>query len=185
MPLWKRKEIQELPWQGRITPGEEQFDQLFFLRDKPGHRFCILQNMKNFLLAIFLMGYLTGYSQTETGVAIIKDPRLDLLIKKQVELNRQVYLMNNRTGAGYRVLVVSTNDRAKAFEVKSRLMSTFPEHKTYLFYQSPYFKIQIGNFRERNEAADLRQQILKLYPTGVIIVPATVEFKPEAEELGN
>ncbi|WP_336516967.1 SPOR domain-containing protein [Pollutibacter soli] len=141
--------------------------------------------MRKLLPAIFTFAFISGYSQTNDGVAIIKDPRLDLLIKKQVELNRQVYLQNNRTGAGFRVLVVNTNDRAKAFEVKSKLMSRFPEHKTYLIYQSPYFKVQIGNFRDREEASSLRQKILSLYPTGVIVVPSTVELKPDLEDLAN
>jgi hypothetical protein len=116
------------------------------------------------------------------GVTIHKDPRLDLLISKQVELNKEVYKENNRTGAGYRVLVINTNNRNKAMEVKSKIMSEFPEHKTYLIYQSPYFKIQVGNFRERKEAEALRKKIISLYPTGVIVVPATVEFKAEKEE---
>lgn len=105
-----------------------------------------------------------------------------MLISKQVELNKVAYKENNRTGNGFRVLVINTNDRNRAIEVKSRLMSEFPEHKTYLVYQSPYFKIQVGNFRERKEAESLRKKIIRYYPTGVIVVPATVEYKAEKEE---
>lgn len=142
--------------------------------------------MRKLLSAIFTFALASGYSQSSDGVAIIKDPRLDLLVKKQVELNRQVYLQNNRTGAGYRVLVINTNNRAKAFEVKSKLMTLFPDYQTYLIYQSPYFKVQIGNFREREAASDLRNKILKYYPTGVIVVPSKVEYRQEdLEDLGN
>ena len=116
------------------------------------------------------------------GVTIHKDPRLDLLISKQVELNKVVYKENNRTGNGFRVLVINTNDRTRAMEVKSKMMSEFPDHKTYLVYQSPYFKIQVGNFRERKEAEALRKKIIQFYPTGVIVVPATVEYKAEKED---
>lgn len=121
-------------------------------------------------------------AQDTSSVRIYKDPRLDLLVAKQVELNKKAYIENNRTGAGYRVLVINTNDRKKALDVKSRLMTDYPEHKTYLIYQSPYFKIQVGNFRDRKEAEALRKQILRIYPTGVIVVPATVELKPERDE---
>lgn len=119
------------------------------------------------------------------GVTIHKDPRLDLLISKQIELNKIAYKENNRSGAGFRVLVINTNNRTKAMEVKSKMMTEFPEHKTYLVYQSPYFKIQVGNFRDRKEAETLRKKIIRLYPTGVIVVPATVEFKPEKEDSVN
>jgi hypothetical protein len=135
--------------------------------------------MRNFILLFLVISANDLFAQ---GVTIHKDPRLDLLISKQVELNKVVYKENNRTGNGFRVLVINTNDRNRAMEVKSKLMSEFPEHKTYLVYQSPYFKIQVGNFRERKEAEALRKKIIHYYPTGVIVVPATVEFKAEKEE---
>lgn len=135
-----------------------------------------------FFSSLLLLGSLGAWAQAGSGAVIHKDPRLDLLIQKQVELNKEVYKENNRTGPGFRVLVINTNDRKRAMDVKSRLMSDFPEHKTYLVYQSPYFKVQIGNFRDRKEATNLQKLILRIYPTGVIVVPATVEYKPEKEE---
>lgn len=137
--------------------------------------------MRHLLLVILLLSAGFGL-RAQSAATIHKDPRLDLLIQKQVELNKEAFKENNKSGPGYRVLVVSTNDRKKALDVKSRLMTDFPEHKTYLIYQSPYFKIQVGNFRDRKEAENLRKQILRIYPTGVIIVPSTVEYKPEKEE---
>lgn len=124
---------------------------------------------------IILLFPIAAFSQVE----IVKDHRLDLLIAKQEELNKKVYLDNNRTASGYRILVVNTNDRQKAMDVKSTLMRDFPDHKTYLIYQSPHFKVQIGNFRKREEAEQLRKQVNKLYPTGVIVIPSTIEVKPE------
>ncbi|MGL6266467.1 MAG: SPOR domain-containing protein [Chitinophagaceae bacterium] len=131
---------------------------------------------------IFLLLLISANELFAQGVTIYKDPRLDMLISKQVELNKVVYKENNRTGNGFRVLVINTNDRNKAMEVKSRMMTEFPDHKTYLVYQSPYFKIQVGNFRERKEADVLLKKIIRYYPTGVIVVPATVEYKAEKEE---
>lgn len=116
----------------------------------------------------------------------MKDHRLDLLILKQEELNKKAYIENNRTAAGFRILVANTRDRNKAMGVKSKLMRDFPDHKTYLIYQSPYFKIQIGNFKSRPDAESLRKQITRLFPTGVIIIPSTIEVKPEEDlQLAN
>jgi hypothetical protein len=114
-------------------------------------------------------------------VEVVKDHRLDLLLKKQEELNRKVYMDNNRTGPGYRILVVSTNDRQKAIDVKTKLMREFPSEKTYLIYQSPVFKIQIGNYKSRQDADALYKKIQRIYPTGVIVIPSTIEMKPEEE----
>lgn len=131
--------------------------------------------MLRILTILIFLSPLAAFSQVE----IVKDHRLDMLIAKQVELNKKVYLENNRTASGYRILVVNTNDRQKAMDVKSTLMRDFPDHKTYLIYQSPHFKVQIGNFRKREEAEQLRKQVNKLYPTGVIVIPSTIEVKPE------
>ena len=122
------------------------------------------------------------WADSSRGYVIHKDLRLDLLLKKQSELNKQVYLENKKTGPGFRVLVINTNDRNKAIQVKTKLMQEFPEEKSYLIYQSPYFKIQIGNFKTSKDAKSLRDQILRLYPDNVIVVPATVENKPEKED---
>jgi hypothetical protein len=131
--------------------------------------------MLRLLTIIIFLSPLSAFSQVE----IVKDHRLDMLIAKQEELNKKVYLENNRTASGYRILVVNTNNRQKAMDVKSTLMRDFPDHKTYLIYQSPHFKVQIGNFRKREEAEQLRKQVNKLYPTGVIVIPSTIEVKPE------
>lgn len=132
--------------------------------------------MKNIIVLLLLMPL-----AADAQVDIVKDRRLDLLMQKQEELNRKAYLDNNRTGAGFRILVVSTNDRNQAFSVKTTLMREFPDQKTYLMYQSPYFKIHIGNFRTRKDADALRRQIMEIYPNGVIVIPSTVELKPEED----
>ena len=136
--------------------------------------------MRTFLLILTTTIALSSRSQS---VTVIKDPRIDLLVKKQYELNKKVEILNKKSGPGYRVMVINTNDRVKALEVKSRMMSEFPDHKSYLVYQSPYFKIQIGNFKTRQEAEDLRKRVMRYYPTGVMVVPATVEYKIDLEEL--
>jgi hypothetical protein len=125
-----------------------------------------------------------GFSQAKS-VEIIKDHRLDLLIQKQEELNKKAYLENKKSIPGFRVMVINTNDRTKALDVKTTLLRNFPEHKTYLIYQSPNFKVQIGNFKTQVEAEKLKKIIVRLYPDGVIIVPTTIEIKTEEEIIQN
>ena len=122
---------------------------------------------------------------TSRGYELRKDARLDLLMKKQSELNKEVYLENRKTGAGFRVLVLSSNDRNKATAAKTKLMQEFPDQKTYLVYQSPYFKVQIGNCRTKAEANALMSKVQKFFPGTVIVVPAVIEMKPEKDDTGT
>ena len=57
----------------------------------------------------------------------------------------------------------------------------FPELKTYLYYQAPYFKLKAGNFRSRSEAEEYQKKLNKFFPNGVFVMTDTIELKPEKE----
>lgn len=118
---------------------------------------------------------------TFSQVVVDKDPRVDLLLKKQEELNKKAWTDNNKSVSGFRIVVISTNNRQSALDIKSRLMRDFSEHKTYMLYQSPNFRVLIGNFRTRKEADAVKSQLAKIYPSGLLIISATIELKPEEE----
>ena len=136
--------------------------------------------LKHLLTALGLLASAQGL--TAQSLSISRDPRLDMLLRRQAEVNREAEKLSIKTGPGFRVMVVNTNDRTKAMEVKSRMMSEFPDHKSYLLYQSPYFKIMVGNFRARPEAEELRGKILKFYPTGVMVVPTNIEYRTDKDD---
>ena len=115
------------------------------------------------------------------NVSVNKDPRLNTLVQKNREVNEEVYLKTLRNMQGFRLQVINTNDRNSALAVKTRMLSDFPGEKTYFIYHSPYFKIQMGNFRTREDAEELMQQVKKIYPSGVFIVPAKIEVRPSKD----
>ncbi|OMP81070.1 MULTISPECIES: SPOR domain-containing protein [unclassified Chitinophaga] len=114
------------------------------------------------------------------GVKVVKDSRLDLLIKKQIYINTLAI----RNQPGFRVQVISTNKRNEATEIKAKVMQLYPDYRTYLDYQAPYFKVRIGDFKNRDEAADLRDKLSSSFTGGVFVVPATINLQPE-KEAGN
>ncbi len=136
------------------------------------------------LLALFII---SGVLAQDTGddtlhhIAVSKDSRLDSLVKKNREINEEVYFKTVRNMQGFRLQVINTNDRNKALSVKTRLLGDFPEEKTYFIYHSPYFKIQMGNFRTREDAEQLMQKVKAIYPSGVFIVPSKIEMKPSRD----
>src|SRR6185436_17245725 len=143
---------------------------------------------KIFLIAAFLFS-LNLFSQDTTwhktvdttSVIVHKDPRIELLIKKQVQINEETSREARRIGKGYRLLVINTNKRDEAVEAKTKVYTFFPELKSYLIYQSPYFKLKVGNFKERKDAEEYRERLQKYFPKGVFIMNDTIEVKPEKE----
>ncbi|NCU03100.1 MAG: SPOR domain-containing protein [Chitinophagaceae bacterium] len=118
-----------------------------------------------------------------SSVYVVKDSRLDLLVKKKAEINKKAAEAKRPT-KGFRIQVLNTTDRNQALAAKSKLLTLYPDQKTYLMYQAPYFKIRIGNFVERAEADDLKKELARMFPTGVFVIPSDIEYKapPEKEE---
>ena len=136
--------------------------------------------MRPFLFFCLLMAGLPALAQTDSGSVVVhKDPRIDLLINKQIEINEYTTRNARRTAPGYRILVINTNDRAKASEAKARIYQQFRELPAYLMYQSPFYKLKVGNFREREEAEQYLVDIQRLFPSGVYIVRDVIEVRPE------
>jgi len=120
-------------------------------------------------------------AQDTTSVVVHKDPRIDLLLKKQGDVNAAVRKANARTAKGYRLLVINTNKRDDAMAAKTKVYNNFPELKTYLIYQSPYFKLKVGNFRTRDEAQEYQKSLSIYFPKGVFIVNDIIEITPEKD----
>lgn len=117
-----------------------------------------------------------------TSVIVHKDARIDLLVKKKAAINKAAKLANTRSMRGYRLLVLNTNNRNDAVAAKSKIYNFFPELKSYLSYQSPYFKLKAGNFKTRTEAERYRKNMNLIFPKGVFIINETIEIKPEKEK---
>ncbi|MBC7827907.1 MAG: SPOR domain-containing protein [Chitinophagaceae bacterium] len=137
--------------------------------------------MKSWILLVFVVSIgVVSFAQTDSvSIVVHKDPRIDMLVKKQIEINEITTRNSRRSAPGYRIQVISTNNRNKALEAKTKIYQRFPELKTYLMYQSPFFRLKVGNFLDRQEAESYLQDILQLFPTGVYVVRDTVEVKPE------
>lgn len=116
-----------------------------------------------------------------TGVIVHKDQRIDLLVKKQIQINEETSREARRVGKGFRLLVINTNNREEAAAAKTKVYTYFPELKSYLLYQAPYFKLKVGNFKEKKEAEDYQKRLEKYFPKGVFIMNDTIEIKLDKE----
>ncbi|MFZ9695585.1 MAG: SPOR domain-containing protein [Chitinophagaceae bacterium] len=106
-----------------------------------------------------------------------KDPRIDGLIKKQIQINEETSRNARRIDKGYRLLIISTPLREDALAAKTKVYSYFPELKAYLFHQSPYYKVKAGNFKDRKEAEGYQKKLDLLFPRGVFIINDLIEVK--------
>src|SRR5215212_564432 len=119
--------------------------------------------MKLFFFAVLSFLATSVFAQDvvndSSSVVIHKDPRIDLLIKKQAEINEITTRDARKTARGFRLLVVNSNKREEAIDAKAKLYQYFPELKSYLYYQTPYFKVKAGNFKEKKDAESYQKKL--------------------------
>ena len=145
--------------------------------------------MKKILLVLAVLLYNLSFAQNagtsapvQTSTVVVhKDPRLDALVKKKAAINKSTKKGMDRTMRGYRLLIINTNRREDAISAKTKIYTYYPELKSYLQYQTPYFKLKAGNFQTRAEAERYQKDMSKLFPKGVFIVNDIIEVKGEKD----
>ncbi|MEQ1552807.1 MAG: hypothetical protein ABL929_01445 [Ferruginibacter sp.] len=157
----------------------------------------------SFLTLIITVAFLRTNAQTTTDTSfggasiIINDARVEILEKKVYDNNvanaaakaeaagKPTITETSSSGIvltpGYRLMVISTNDRDLAMRVRAKLYQIFPDQKQYMSFQMPNTKIKFGNFLDRGQADRVRKQIIgmKLVNNNIYVVPETVEMKVE------
>lgn len=135
-----------------------------------------MNNATVFFLFVFALAAFRGNAQSAGGnIVVHKDPRVDLLINKQIEINEITTRDARRHASGFRIQVISSNNRNKVVDAKTKVYREFPELKAYLMYQAPFFRLRVGNFKTREDAENYYRSIQRIFPEGVYIVPETIE----------
>ena len=127
-----------------------------------------------FGLLLFAVSSNAQFSKDEM---VIKDPRVNVLIQKQIELNRNEFNRRTYVIQGYRIQVISSNNRNQVLGIKSDLLKNYPNEQTYLIYQSPNFRLLFGNYSTYKAAQSARTELENFIGNSLLIVPSKVEVK--------
>ena len=129
-----------------------------------------------FVLFLFVSGRVWAQADT-SGVTVTKDPRVDLLVKKQIAINEETTRESREHVPGFRIQVINTPDRNKVYDAKAKVYQQFPDWKPYLLYQAPNYKLRVGDFRTQEEAEAAMQELAKLFPSGLYVIRDIIEIK--------
>lgn len=92
------------------------------------------------------------------------DPRVTKLQQKYVELNNI-----KQSSTGYRIQIHFGNEREKAKDIKTKFLQAFPDIPAYDSYQSPNFRVRVGDYRSKLEASKYLKQISGAFPSSFIV----------------
>lgn len=128
--------------------------------------------MKKVLLLLFTLCFtILSFAQIKGKVTVVKDPLIDSLIAKRIELNTKRPSVSNPSvpaifnGIGYRVQVFYGSDRKEVFNQQARFRALYPRTMTYITYKEPNYRLKVGDFRTRAEAQALLNELRPNFPT--------------------
>lgn len=149
--------------------------------------------MKILALIILLTASYTSFSQdeslgfqTQTDTTILSDTiqKLDFTTEKKgiVTVNKSEKLdevtkfvsqnkddISKEKISGYRIQIYFNENKSTALGQKAYFLSVYGDHKAYLDYMAPNYRVRVGNFRTKLEAEKLKQELLANYPTCIVI----------------
>jgi len=133
--------------------------------------------MKKFLTVVLCCFSAVALAQTKGVVSVVKDPMIDSLIAKRIELSSKAaagapgILSTGKPGTtivsqmGYRVQIFYGSDRREVYSAQSKFNSSYPELNTYITYKQPNYYLRVGDFRTRLEAQRLMNELRPIFPT--------------------
>ncbi|MFA4867188.1 MAG: SPOR domain-containing protein [Pedobacter sp.] len=132
--------------------------------------------MKKILTVLLCCLSTVAVAQNKGTVSVVKDPLIDSLIAKRIELNLKpttapVAVSTGKPGRtivsqmGYRVQIFYGSDRREVFNEQSRFNNIYPELNTYITYKQPNYYLRVGDFRTRLEAQRFMNELRGTFPT--------------------
>ncbi len=98
---------------------------------------------------------------------VVQNAQIDTLLQTHIQINKQ------RMGTeGFRLEIFFSSDaraREQANNTKADFLKTYPDWPVYVQYQSPNFKVRVGDFRTRSEALKVKDRIKLKYPNAFIV----------------
>jgi hypothetical protein len=103
---------------------------------------------------------------TSGKINIYQDKRIEQLVKNKTEGNP--YTQKYATAQGFRVQIFSSNEqrtsKAQAYKIEELVKAKYPELVTYVIYQSPFWKVRVGDFETNSAAQELRNFLREEFP---------------------
>lgn len=108
-------------------------------------------------------GELSSREDSSGSINITQDPGIEDLVGIHIDMNKR-----NNGVDGFRIQIYlgsSNNAKTEASEIKKKLLSLFPGERIYVMYEAPFWRVQVGDFRSKNESLELYRKLEKEFPS--------------------
>jgi len=129
---------------------------------------------------VFLLFSNTAHSQAMLILPSDSTKKGTVHIYDDPSLNAVIYAKKNAAPdewqlSGYRIQLYMGADRKQALAIKAQMLNMYPGLPIYMDYEQPYFKIRVGDYRNRFEALKTFHDLQAKFK-GVSIVPDKIKY---------
>jgi hypothetical protein len=128
-----------------------QHEFLIFLFDRIGY----ICSMRLLLIIMLMISFSSASAQ---------DTLVNRLVERQKQINS--YKM---TMPGYRIQIYFGGERARANTLRNDFLQEYPDIGAYVIYQQPNFKLRVGDFKTRMEAANFLTEMQTRFAMAFIV----------------
>ena len=115
------------------------------------------------LYLLFFLG-INFFSHAQEGdINIKQDPKIDSLLQKKIQLDRERF---NKT---YFTLQLHYGDLVLAEEVLMRSKEKFPHIPVKLSFETPNYKVQAGRFKEKLNGLKTLDTLKSFFPSAFLL----------------
>jgi cell division protein FtsN len=118
--------------------------------------------MKTSILSVILLGFVTCGIAQNGEISIEQDASITRLL--------EVYKISNSKSNFY-TIQVGFGSYSKAEELKQQVDIDFPDLKAKIIFDSPTYRVQIGQFRSKLEAERKFKEVRIKYPESLLLKP--------------
>ncbi len=132
------------------------------------------------LPAAFLLFSNTAHSQAMLALPNDSTKKGTVHIYDDPSLNTVIYAKKNVAPdewqlSGYRIQLYMGADRKQALAIKAQMLNMYPGLPIYMDYEQPYFKIRVGDYRNRFEALKIFHDLQAKFK-GISVVPDKIKY---------
>ncbi len=128
-----------------------------------------------FIFPFFVHSQLAGselikkleFSEGKGEVNIVQDDKIAMSLDKHIYEESK-----NRGISGYRIRIFSNsgaNARKEGQEAMAGFIKRFPNLATYFIFDTPFYRLYVGDFRNRSEAYKYLEKIEDSFPSAFIV----------------
>lgn len=117
--------------------------------------------------------------ERDTIVQSAEKPPMEGHLKMEIDSVSAMIVEQNKSKLwpGYVVQVYSGVSRQEATRVKESLKTYYPDMESSMEYRQPTYRVQVGRFFDKLEAAKIHNQMKSIYPRAILL-PKRMTLNP-------